>query len=93
MGLIRQAQHSGDKVAVHKLTKEAYELRPGSTFIVETLFDLQIANGSWEEANKTLADAERRKVKPENLVKKSRAVVLSALAQSKKLEGMKKRQS
>ena len=26
VGLIRQAQHSGDAVAVHKLTKEAYEL-------------------------------------------------------------------
>ena len=90
VGLIRQAQHCGDAVAIRKLTKEAYELRPGSAFIVETLFDLQIANGSWEEANKTLADAARRKVKPENLVKKSRAVVLAALAQSKKLEGNEK---
>ena len=87
VGLIRQAQNSGNTAVVHKLTKEAYELRPGSAFIVETLFDLQIANGSWEEANKTLADSVRRKVKPESLVKKSRAVVLSALAQSKKLEG------
>ena len=90
VGLIRQAQHSGNTAVVHKLTKEAYELRPGSAFIVETLFDLQIANGSWEEANKTLADSVRRKVKPESLVKKSRAVVLSALAQSKKLEGNEK---
>jgi len=90
VGLIRQAQHSGNTTVVHKLTKEAYELRPGSAFIVETLFDLQIANGSWEEANKTLADSVRRKVKPESLVKKSRAVVLSALAQSKKLEGNEK---
>ena len=90
VGLIRQAQHSGNTAVVHKLTKEAYELRPGSVFIVETLFDLQIANGSWEEANKTLADSVRRKVKPESLVKRSRAVVLSALAQSKKLEGNEK---
>jgi len=90
VGLIRQAQHSGNTAVVHKLTKEAYELRPGSAFIVETLFDLQIANGSWEEANKTLADSVRRKVKPESLVKKSRAVVLSALAQSKKLQGNEK---
>ena len=90
VGLIRQAQNSGNTAVVHKLTKEAYELRPGSAFIVETLFDLQIANGSWEEANKTLADSVRRKVKPESLVKKSRAVVLSALAQSKKLEGNEK---
>ena len=90
VGLIRQAQHSGNTTVVHKLTKEAYELRPESAFIVETLFDLQIANGSWEEANKTLADSVRRKVKPESLVTKSRAVVLSALAQSKKLEGNEK---
>ena len=90
VGLIRQAQNSGNTAVVHKLTKDAYELRPGSAFIVETLFDLQIANGSWEEANKTLADSVRRKVKPESLVKKSRAVVLSALAQSKKLEGNEK---
>tara|TARA_B100000989_G_scaffold115364_1_gene84797 strand:- start:1064 stop:2431 length:1368 start_codon:yes stop_codon:yes gene_type:complete len=90
VGLIRQAQHSGNTAVVQKLTKEAYELRPGSAFIVETLFDLQIANGSWEEANKTLADSVRRKVKPESLVKKSRAVVLSALAQSKKLQGNEK---
>ena len=90
VGLIRQAQHSGDTVAVHRLTKQAYELRPESAFIVETLFDLQIANGSWEDANRTLADAVRRNVKPESLVKKSRAVVLAALAQSKKLEGNEK---
>jgi len=90
VGLIRQAQNSGNTAVVHKLTKDAYELRPESAFIVETLFDLQIANGSWEEANKTLADSVRRKVKPESLVKKSRAVVLSALAQSKKLEGNEK---
>ena len=60
VGLIRQAQHSGD-VWPSKTNKRSLRITSRSAFIVETLFDLQIANGSWEEANKTLADAEEEK--------------------------------
>ena len=83
VGLIKQAQHSGDEVAVHKLTKEGLRITSRISFHRRDIIRSANSKGSWEEANKTLADAERRKVKQENLVKKSRAVVLAALAQSK----------
>ena len=90
VGLIRQAKHSGDTTAVHRLTNKAYKLRPGSDFVVETLFELQIKTGAWEDANKTLADAVRRKVKSESLIARPKLVVLAALAKSKKLDGKEK---
>ncbi|MBH69005.1 MAG: hypothetical protein CMM58_11675 [Rhodospirillaceae bacterium] len=80
VGLMRQAKLSGEDTLLKELTEEAYKLRPESVFVVETLFDIQTKSGLWEEAQATLFEAVRRKVKPEQVAIGPRVTIFTARA-------------
>ena len=44
--------------------KRARGLRPKTPWVLASLFDLQAREGHWEEAQRTLAEASRRKAIP-----------------------------
>ena len=65
-GLIVQALRKGDKANALGLARRAFELRPGTPWVLETLVDLNCQLGHWREAQVALEESMRRKlVSPE----------------------------
>jgi HemY protein len=58
-GLIGQATKNGDRQQALKLTRQAYGLRPKSTWVAQNLFNLQIEEGRWLDASLTGDDLVR----------------------------------
>ena len=61
-GLIVQGLREGDKATALGLTRRAFELRPGTPWVLETLVDLNCQLGHWREAQVALEESMRRKL-------------------------------
>ena len=61
-GLLVQATRRGDREAALGLARRARELRPEAPWVLDTLFQLESATGRWAEAERTLAQAAKRKL-------------------------------
>ncbi len=61
-GLIVQALRKGDKANALGLARRAFELRPGTPWVLETLVDLNCQLGHWREAQVALEESMRRKL-------------------------------
>ncbi len=79
-GLMRQAIADGDDKTLLALAERAHKIRPDSAFVVDTLFSLQTRAGHWSEAQATLFDAVRRRVKTEAEAVGHRAAIFAARA-------------
>ena len=86
-GLLRQAMREGDTERAFELAERARRARPDSTFAIETLFDLQTRAGRWKDAQATLFDAVRRKIRPESDALIHRTAIFLARAQEAAEEG------
>ena len=80
VGLMRQAMGNQDQRLLLELTKKAYKKRPESAFVCETLFSLQTKMADWENAQKTLTESVRRKVKTEKVAVGLRVTICTARA-------------
>ncbi len=60
-GLIVQALREGDRAKGLELARRAFELRPGTPWVLETLVDLNCQLGHWREAQVSLEESMRRK--------------------------------
>ena len=80
LGLMRQAMVNQDPIRLLELTKKAHKKRPESVFVCETLFSLQTKAADWENAQNTLTDAVRRKVKTEIVATGPRVTIYTARA-------------
>lgn len=80
-GLLRQALRENDTEQAFAIAERARRLRPDSSFVVETLFDLQSRAGRWTDAQATLFDAVRRKIRPEAEALEHRLAIFAARAQ------------
>ena len=60
-GLLMQSTRAGDSAAALEYARRAYQLRPQTPWVLTTLFDLQVRAGQWDEAEKTLDEAIRRR--------------------------------
>ncbi len=60
-GLLMQATRAGESTAALEYARRAYQLRPQTPWVLTTLFDLQVRAGRWDEAEKTLDEAIRRR--------------------------------
>ena len=80
LGLMRQAMVNQDPTRLLELTKKAHKKRPESVFVCETLFSLQTKAADWENAQNTLTDAVRRKVKTEIVATGPRVTIYTARA-------------
>ena len=75
-GLLMLAQREGDTTAALELARRARRLNPKLPWVLDTLFDLQVAAGLWAEAEETLRSAARQKSLPAAVAAHKIAVVL-----------------
>ena len=75
VGKLRQALEAGDQDAALPLALRARDLRPDSGFVARTLFSLEAEAEDWDGAQKTLFDAVRRDLIPEDEAKRYRMAI------------------
>ena len=86
-GLLNQALRSGDRVAALRLTERAAALRPGTPWVAESLFDLQVREGQWEAARETLGQAAKRQIIAHGRARHYRGVILYELSRNALAKG------
>ncbi|UUX48521.1 heme biosynthesis protein HemY [Nisaea acidiphila] len=86
-GKLRQALETGDREAALALARQARNLRPDSGFAARTLFTLETEAEDWDEAQKTLFDAVRRDLIPEDEAKRYRIAIDMERARLQEVEG------
>ncbi len=79
-GLLNQALRAGDRGTALRLTERAATLRPHTTWVVESLFELEAREGRWEAAQETLAQAVKRRIIPRERARHHRGVILYELS-------------
>lgn len=75
-GLLIQAQKSNDRRAALEYAERAYQLQPKTPWVLNTMFELQIADGRWRAALATLEEAVKRRAVPAEAARDRRAAVL-----------------
>jgi HemY protein len=75
-GLLIQAQKSDDRSAALEYAERAYQLQPKTPWVLNTMFDLQVADGRWRAALATLEEAVKRRAVPAEAARDRRATVL-----------------
>jgi HemY protein len=79
-GLLMQAMRTGDTTAALRWAARAHAERPEAAWATATLLDLQLQNGAWEAAERTLREAQRLKAIGSEEANRKRAVLLSEAA-------------
>src|SRR3546814_1488548 len=74
-GLLVQAQREGDIPRAIELAERANRQRPGTRWVLETLFDLQTRFGLWSDAERTLESIEKHKLLPKPEARHKRSVL------------------
>ncbi|CAN0522996.1 unnamed protein product, partial [Laminaria digitata] len=75
-GLLIQAQKNNDRRAALDYAERAYQLQPKTPWVLNTMFDLQIAEGRWRAALSTLEEAVKRRVVTAEAARNRRTTVL-----------------
>lgn len=79
-GLAQLAHSRGDHTATAEHAQDAFARAKGARWAFDALFDAQIAQFRWQDALSTLNEAERRRQAPIELLRRRRAVVMTAAA-------------
>lgn len=79
-GTAAAAMERGDAKVAESRAREALELKSGSEWPFNSLFDLQVSQGRWAPALETLALAEKRALISGDRLTRRRAVLLTAHA-------------
>jgi HemY protein len=90
-GLLNQALQMGDRGTALRLTQRAMTLRPGTPWVVQSLFDLEAREGRWEAAHQTLAQAVKRRTIPRERARHHRGVILYELGRAAVANGDRRR--
>jgi HemY protein len=90
-GLLTIAEHEGDAERALGLARRADELRPGTPWVVEKRFELEVAAGDWRAAEATARAASKRKAMPEERARRLRAVVLLERSRLAEADGLRER--
>ncbi len=90
-GLLNQALQMGDQGAALRLTQRAMTLRPGTPWVVQSLFDLEAREGRWGAAHQTLAQAVKRRTIPRERARHHRGVILYELGRAAMANGDRRR--
>lgn len=79
-GLFMQAMRHNDHPEAMKLAARAHELKPRAAWSANALFDLKSANREWSDAKDVLEESARAKLIDPGLLRRRRAVLLTAEA-------------
>lgn len=74
-GLINQAIKDGNKEEALELTRRAYQIKPKSDWVVQSLFELQTQGGHWTAAQSTLQQSLRIGAMPDADINRHKAVL------------------
>jgi HemY protein len=86
-GLLTRALRSGEAQRALGYARRAYRLRPGTDWIQNTLFELQVGGGEWKQAEALLQDMGRRGAVPEAVTRRRRAILLMEQAGKAEIAG------
>jgi HemY protein len=75
-GLYIQAQKSDDPRAALEYAERAYQLQPKTPWVLNTMFELQVADKQWQAALATLDEAVKKHVVSADSARTRRAIVL-----------------
>ena len=75
-GLLIQAQKNNDRRGTLEYAEKAYRLQPKTPWVLNTIFDLQVAEGRWRAALSTLEEAVKRRAVTADAARDRRAAVL-----------------
>jgi len=75
-GLLMQAQKNNDPRGALEYAEKAYRLQPKTPWVLNTMFDLQVAEGRWRAALSTLEEAVKRHAVTAEAARDRRAAVL-----------------
>jgi HemY protein len=86
-GLIVQALKQGDDATALSLVERANELRPATAWVLQSQLALETRSRSWRRAERTLAEAVKRRVITAEQGRRHRAALLLARSQDAVLDG------
>ena len=75
-GLLTQALREGEQARALDLVREAYDMRPRTPWVLQSLFDLTERGGDLEAAESALRESLRAKALPKAEAERKRAVVV-----------------
>lgn len=75
-GLLIQAQKNNDRRGALEYAERAYQLQPKTPWVLNTMFDLQVAEGRWRAALSTLEESVKRRAITADAARTRRAAVL-----------------
>ena len=75
-GLLIQAQKNNDRRGALEYAEKAHRLQPKTPWVLNTIFDLQVAEGRWRAALSTLEEAVKRRAVTADAARDRRAAVL-----------------
>lgn len=75
-GKLNQAMQEGDQESALELAEQASDLNPKTDTVSSTLFELQIKNGNWQEAEETTRKSVKNKIIDPIAGRRRRAILL-----------------
>ena len=86
-GLLRQAEREGDLKGALEYARQAYDIRPQTPWVLNSLFDLSLKTGELERALDAVEESRKRNLIDRETARRRRAVILSELARRAQAEG------
>ena len=86
-GLLTQAVRADNRTEAVRLANEAHALRPKTGWVLEQLFELQIAANQWQAADETMQEAVRNKTIGKTEASKRRAAILVERGRDSRVRG------
>ncbi|MEL6370636.1 MAG: heme biosynthesis HemY N-terminal domain-containing protein [Pseudomonadota bacterium] len=89
-GLHGEALKQGNDEEARQFAERAYKLRPKAAWAFQTVFDLAIDRGAWQEAQEVLSAARKQKSLDADAANRAEAAILSASAAETEAAGDEK---
>jgi len=86
-GLLRQAEREGDLKGALEYARQAYDIRPQTPWVLNSLFDLSLKAGELERALDAVEESRKRNLIDRETARRRRAVILTELARASQAEG------
>ncbi|WP_417789899.1 heme biosynthesis protein HemY [Terasakiella pusilla] len=86
-GLFNQALARGDREEALSLAQQAYKIKPKAQWLAQNLFDLQVQQGNWAEAESTLESSIKHKFVENQSGKTQKAALMVERARAAEAEG------